>query len=215
MNQYTQQAGITTLFLDIGGVLLTNGWGHESRQRAADMFGLDFLELDTRHRLNFDTYETGKLTLDEYLNRVVFYEPRSFTIDAFRAFMFAQSKPYPEMIGLIQALKQQYGLKIMAVSNEGRELNNHRFHAFGLTTFVDFFVSSCYVHLRKPDADIFWLALDLAQTPTDQILYIDDQPMFVSVAKSLGIRGIRHIDVATTQATLAEFGLHAITNDKH
>jgi putative hydrolase of the HAD superfamily len=201
------QPRITTLFLDIGGVLLTNGWGHESRQLATETFGLNLAELDTRHRLTFDTYETGKLTLEEYLSRTVFYEPRSFTMAEFRAFMCAQSKPYPEMIGLIRTLKRQYGLKIVAVSNEGRELNDHRIRAFGLTEVIDFFVSSCYVHLRKPDTDIWRLALDLAQTPAGQVLYIDDRPLFVSVADGLGIRGIQHVDVATTQTTLASFGL--------
>ncbi len=207
MNQYTQQAEITTLFLDIGGVLLTNGWGHESRRVAAETFGLNLDELETRHRLTFDTYETGKLTLDEYLNRIVFYEPRPFTLESFRAFLFARSKPYPAMLALMRDLKKRYGLKIAVVSNEGRELNNHRIQAFGLTDFVDFFVSSCYVHLRKPDTDIFRLALDLAQVPTDRILYIDDRPLFVSVAEGLGIRGIQHIDYQTTRAALAGFGL--------
>ena len=109
INQPRPQPAITTLFLDIGGVLLTNGWGHESRKLAVQTFGLDGAELETRHRLTFDTYETGKLTLDEYLNRTVFYEPRPFTPEAFRAFMFARSRPYPDMLALIRDLKKQIG----------------------------------------------------------------------------------------------------------
>lgn len=206
-NQSVAEPGITTLFVDIGGVLLTNGWGHESRYLATQTFGLDGAELETRHRLTVDTYETGKLTLDEYLDRTVFYESRPFTPGTFRAFMFARSRPYPDMLALIRDLKKRYGLKIAVVSNEGRELNDHRIQTFGLTDFVDFFVSSCYVHLRKPDTDIFRLALDLAQVPTDRILYIDDRPLFISVADGLGIRGIQHIDYQTTRAALAGFGL--------
>src|SRR6266516_2408383 len=91
----TPSSNITTLFLDIGGVLLTNGWGRNSRARAADKFGLDYGEMNERHHLTFDTYEEGKLSLDEYLNRVVFYEPRPFSQDEFKEFMFAQSRPYP------------------------------------------------------------------------------------------------------------------------
>src|SRR5512133_2525390 len=113
---------VTALFLDIGGVLLTNGWDRQCRALAAKTFALDLDEMNERHHLTFDTYEEGKITLDEYLNRVVFYEKRSFTRAQFRNFMFAQSKPYPEMIGLVQELKARYGLRIAVVSNEGREL---------------------------------------------------------------------------------------------
>ncbi len=205
--QPERDQSITALFVDIGGVLLTNGWGHESRQLAADTFGLNLTELESRHHLTFDTYEMGKLSLNHYLSRVVFYEPRSFTPETFQEFMFAQSKPYPDMIELIRQLKETYRLKIVVVSNEGRELNDHRIQTFRLNEFVDFFVSSSFVHLRKPDADMFRMALDIAQVPASQVLYIDDRPMFVSVAQGVGIPGICHLDYATTRAALASAGL--------
>ncbi len=206
INQSAEEPAITTLFVDIGGVLLTNGWGYESRKLAADTFGLDLAELEARHHLIFDTYEVVKLTLNEYLSRVIFYESRSFTMDTFRAFVFVQSKPYPDMIALIRQLKKTCRLKIAVVSNEGQELNAHRINTFGLAEFVDFFISSAFVHFRKPDADIFRIALDIAQVPPSQVLYIDDQPMFVSVAEGLCIQGICHVDYAATCAGLASVG---------
>lgn len=198
---------ITTLFLDIGGVLLTNGWGHGARRIAADQFKLDYAEIEERHHLTFDTYEEGKLSLDAYLAQIVFYEPRDFTVDQFKAFMQSQSQPYPDMIALIKAVKQRYGLKVASVNNEGRELMAYRIETFGLKSVFDFFVSSCYVHFRKPDADIFRVALDVAQTPADQVLYIEDRPYFVEVAQSLGMNAIVHENYATTKAKLAEYGL--------
>ena len=69
---------ITTLFLDIDGVLLTEGWDHHARKRAATNFKLELAEMEDRHHLTFDTFEEGKLTLEEYLGRVVFYEERPF-----------------------------------------------------------------------------------------------------------------------------------------
>ena len=198
---------INCLFLDIGGVLLTNGWSHDSRSLAADTFGLDPGELRERHHLTFDTYEAGKLTLEEYLNRVVFYRKRPFTRAQFRRFMFDQSAAFPEMVGLVRQLKVQYNLKIAVVSNEGRELTLHRIRRFKLDSFVDFFISSCFVHLRKPDADLYRMALDIAQVPPERVVYIEDRPMFVQVAETLGIRGIRHTDFRATRARLAAFGL--------
>ena len=198
---------ITTLFLDIGGVLLTDGWDRHARKRAATSFKLDLTEMEARHHLTFDTYEEGKLTLEEYLDRVIFCQKRPFTRDRFREFMFAQSKPYPEMIELVCQLKAQHGLKLVVVSNEARELNLHRIHKFKLDGFVDAFVSSCFVHVRKPDADIFRLALDIAQAPARQVVYIENTPMFVQIAESLGIRSILHTDYKSTGAKLASFGL--------
>lgn len=198
---------ITTLFLDIGGVLLTNGWDHNSRRRAAERFALDYDEMNERHHLTFDTYEEGKLSLDEYLNRVVFYAERTFSPEEFKKFMYAQSKPYPDMIRLIRGLKTQYGLRIAAVSNEGRELTMYRVQQFELRTFVDFFVSSCFVHYRKPDADMYRIALDISQAQSEQVVYIDDRGMFVEVAREVGLTGILHSGVEATRKSLEGLGL--------
>ena len=203
----TTKAPVTALFLDIGGVMLTNGWDRRAREAAAKQFGLGLEELNDRHRMTFDTYESGKLSLEEYLNRSVFYEKRPFTINQFREFMFAQSVAYPEMIALVRDLKAKYGLKIAVVNNEGRELNEHRIRQFKLNEFVDFFISSCFVHFRKPDADIWKVALDIAQVPLENVVYIDDRPMFVQVAEGLGLRGIAHKKYEDTKAALAAMGL--------
>jgi putative hydrolase of the HAD superfamily len=202
-------ARVTALFLDVGGVMLTNGWDRKSREAAAKKFNLDLDELNDRHRMTFDTYESGKLSLDEYLQRSVFYTDRPFTLEQFRSFMFAQSIAYPEMIDLIKGLKARYGLKIAVVNNEGRELNEHRIRTFYLNEFVDFFISSCFVHFRKPDADIWKIALDIAQVPREEVVYIDDRPMFVQVAEGLGLKGIvhNHKNVGATRDALAAMGL--------
>jgi HAD superfamily hydrolase (TIGR01509 family) len=198
---------ITCIFLDIGGVLITNGWGHPARKRAAKNFHLELAEMEDRHHQAFDAYEGGKLTLEDYLGHVVFYQNRPFTRAQFRRFMFTQSKPYPGMIALIAQLKVRHGLKVVVVSNEGRELNAYRIRQFKLDRFVDAFISSCFVHLHKPDADIFRLALDIAQVPSRQIVYIEDIPMFVQIAEGLGIQSILHTDYRSTCVKLASLGL--------
>jgi putative hydrolase of the HAD superfamily len=203
----TERTLITALFLDIGGVLLTNGWDRNMRKDAAVTFGLDYEEMNERHHLTFDTYEEGKLSLDEYLGRVVFYEKRPFSPEDFRTFMFAQSQPYPDMIALVQDLKSRHRLKVAAVSNEGRELTIHRIRKFELETFIDFFISSCFVHFRKPDQDIYRIALDIAQVPPNQVVYIEDRAMFVEVVEGLGIRGIQHVSYQSTREALEALGL--------
>ena len=198
---------VSCLFLDIGGVLLSDGWDHHARKRAATKFKLEWAEMEQRHRLNFSTFEEGKLTLQEYLGRVVFYQKRPFTRAQFRRFMFAQSTPYADMIELVGRLKLRYALRVVVVSNEARELNAYRIRQFKLDRVVDCFVSSCFVQLRKPDAEIFRLALDLAQTPAGQIVYLENTPLFVQIAEGLGIRSILHKNYRSTRTRLAALGL--------
>jgi putative hydrolase of the HAD superfamily len=200
-------APVTTLFLDVGEVLLTDAWDHLARRRAAKHFELKWSEMEERHALVFETQEEGRMTFQEYLDWVVFYRKRSFTRSQFRDFIFAQSKPYPGMIELIARLKFRHGLKIVVVSNESREMNAYRIRAFKLDRLVDTFITSCFVHMRKPDVNIFRLALDVAQTPPARIVYIDNTPMFVQIAEGLGIRSILHVDLKSTCAKLASFGL--------
>ena len=198
---------VTCLFVDIGGVLLTNGWDHQARRRAAHHFKLDWAEMRARHELNFEIQEVDKISFREYLDRVIFWKKRPFTRAEFRQFMFAQSKPFTEMIELVRNLKAKYRLKIVVVSNESRELNAHRIRQFKLAGFVDAFISSCFVHLRKPDAEMFRLALDVAQVPARQIVYIENTPLFVQIAEGLGIQAILHTDYKSSHAKLASFGL--------
>ena len=200
------KSSISTIFTDIGGVLLTNGWDRGSRRKAISLFKLDPEETEERHHLTFDTYEIGKITLDEYLDRVVFYKKRSFSRKQFRQFMYDQSKPFPDMLALLSRLKKKYGFNIAVVSNEGRELAEYRIKQFKLNALADFFIVSSFVHFRKPDADIFRIALDTAQVSPQQVIYIEDRAMFVQVAEGLGIQGLRHIDYKTTSNKLEKFG---------
>jgi putative hydrolase of the HAD superfamily len=202
-----RQERVTTLLLDIGGVLLTNGWDRHARRRAAERFALDYDDLNERHHLTFDSFERGQIGLDVYLRRVVFGQERAFTVDEFKRFMFAQSQPLDGMLDSVRALKYRHGLRVMAVSNEGRELMDHRIREFELHALLDAVIGSCYVGYRKPDVGIFKLALDIAQAPAQRTVYIDDRAMFAEVACELGIHGIHHTDKQSTARQLAEIGL--------
>ena len=198
---------IKALLLDIGGVLLTNGWDSASRKLAAEHFSIDLKELNDRHRIIFEAYESGKMTLDEYLNLLIFCKERDFSIAEFKDFMYGQSQPYPEMIALIQQLKQKYGLQIIAVNNEGRELNEYRVNQFDLKSIFDIFSSSCFVRTRKPDRDFYTLALDLAQVKKEEVIYVDDRSVFIQAAQLLGIPGIQHNNVKMTKLEFEAYGL--------
>jgi putative hydrolase of the HAD superfamily len=200
---------ITTLFLDIGGVLLTNGWDRHMRRSAAEKFDLDLEELDERHHLTFDTYEEGELSLDDYLTRVVFHEERPFTREDFKSFLFSRSEQKPEMIDLMARLKERHGLKMAVISNDGRELTLYRVKKFNLGSFIEFFIVSCFVHFRKPDLRLYRLALDCAQVTAEESVYIDDRKMFVEVAEGIGLHGIHHTEYEKTREALDALGFSA------
>ncbi|HTP86457.1 MAG TPA: HAD family phosphatase [Bryobacteraceae bacterium] len=199
---------VRALFVDIGGVLATNGWDTESREAAVEHFNLDEKLIDSRHRLMFELFETGKISWMQYMERVVFNVPRPFTYDEFTRFVLAHSRPYPDMIDLVRRVKENHKLKVVVVSNEGRELTEYRLKLLDLASVVDVFVCSCFVRLRKPDLDIFRLACDLAQVGPQEVVYLEDRAMFVEVAATLGIRGIVVRGVDNTRAALAALGLY-------
>jgi putative hydrolase of the HAD superfamily len=198
---------ITTLFIDLGNVLLTDSWNPAMRQKAVEQFGFDFAEVAKRSQLTFEGYEEGNISLEEYLDWVVFHEQRSFSREAITAFMLAQSQPYPEIIELVRSLRARYRLKVAVVTNDGREFLTHRVKQFGLKELVDFFIVSCFVHCRKPEVEIYRMALGIAQVDPEEVVYIDDQALFVEVAQSLGMHGIQHTGYAATRAALAALGL--------
>ncbi len=200
-------ADISVLFLDIGGLILTNGWDRNMRRRAAETFGLDFDEMNERHNLTFDTYERGLLSLEEYLQRVVFHHDRPFTPEQFKTFMFEQSQLLNGNLELFRKIADEYGLRVAAISNEGRELAVHRIRKFHLADFMDFFIISSFVRFRKPDEDIFRLALDIAQVRPEQAVFIDDRLLFVEVAQGMGIHSIYHEDLEKTCRSLEALGL--------
>lgn len=191
------------LFFDIGGILLSNGWGHESRKEAAERFGLDYDEVNGLHNFIFNVYEIGGVTLDEYLDTVIFNHPRDFTRQDFKEFVYRQSVELPTLKWL-KEWKKDCGFRIISVNNEGKELNDYRVKKFKLHEFFDAFVSSCEVGLRKPDPAIWKLAMGIAQAQPNQCVYFDDRIMFVNAAKNLGIRAYLHTDLESTQKILEQ-----------
>jgi putative hydrolase of the HAD superfamily len=209
MSGSEKQTQIRALFLDVGGVLLTNAWDDEALQRAAREFNLDLVELRARHAVMHETYELGKISLDDYMRRVVFHTSRPFAPRDFTAFMCAQSRPLPGMIELFAGLKAKYNLRVVVVSNEGRELMDYRVNEFHLTSLADIFVVSCSLHMRKPDPQFYRAALDISRVPAPQTLYIDNSEALVEAGREAGLRGLQHKSLEETRFGLAAFGLHA------
>ncbi len=194
-----KKQAITTLFCDIGGVILTNGWDRGSRKKAALQFGFDLEEFNSRHSMMFSDYEVGNITLDEYLKFAVFFQPRSFSLEAFKAFVFEQSQAYPEMLEWVKKIKADHGLKVVMLSNEGKEITEHRMKSFQLNEIGDFFVVSCFIGVRKPARRIFDMALELCQVMPNQVVYLDDRQLFVDIGNDMGMHAICHKDLSSTK----------------
>lgn len=183
-------SAIRALFWDVGGVLLTNAWDHTQRSATLEHFGLDEEEFHDRHELVVSSFERGKITLDEYLDRTVFYRTRPFTRDAFRDFLFSLSQPLPGSLEFAQSLTDSGKYFMGTINNESRELNDYRIEKFGMRKIFRVFFSSCFVGLRKPERDIYRLALETTQIPAEACCFIDDRALNLECAAKLGMQTI-------------------------
>jgi putative hydrolase of the HAD superfamily len=195
------------VFTDIGGVLGTNGWGSDLRAKVVSHFHLDEVTIDKRHHLMFDSYERGFLTFEQYLQAVFFDQPRPFELAAVRDFIYAGSVPWPDSIDLFHRVKLANKVKLALISNEGQGITEYRMEKFGLPAIADFIVVSHYVHMRKPDAQIWELALNLAQVKVENAIYVDDREIFVQRAADLGFTAFQHVSVEQTRENFEKLGL--------
>jgi len=198
---------IRAIFWDVGGVLLTNAWDHTQRIAALEHFRLYEEEFHSRHEMVVSSFERGKISLDEYLDRTVFYRNRSFTRDEFRDFMFSLSQPMPEILACARALANTGSYFMGTINNESRELNLHRIEKFGLRKIFRVFVSSCFVGLRKPESGIYHLAIEITQIDPEECCFIDDRALNLECAAKLGMRTIQMQTLQQLQEELGKLGV--------
>ncbi len=198
---------VTALFWDVGGVILSNGWDRPARAEAAKKFGLDWEELQDRHELASPAFETGKITLDTYLQRIVFYRKRAFTRAEFTAFIFAQSREFPESRAVLSNVAASGEYLLATLNNEPLELNERRIEKFDLKREFKAFFSSCYLGIRKPDEGIYRLALEVTQRRPEECLFIDDRALNLECAQQLGMRTIHFRNAAQLRQELTANGV--------
>jgi putative hydrolase of the HAD superfamily len=202
-------ADVTTLFWDNGGVILTNGWDRGSRQLAVEEFRLDFADFEDRHELMLNAFECGTASLDEYLQRTVFYRDRPFTMEQFKQFMFAQSQAMPEPLAYLGELAATRRFMLAALNNESLEINEYRIRKFRLREYFEAFFSSCYLGVRKPDRGIYTLALKITQREPAECVLIDDRGLNLECAREMGMHTIQFLNVAQLREDLARLGIKA------
>lgn len=200
-------AEVTALFFDIGGVLLTNGWDRDSRELAAQKFHLDWQQFEERHELVLHAFETGRLGLDEYLEKVIFYCKREFTRQEFKGFIYSQAQAMPESLEFMRRLAKARRYLISALNNESRDLNAYRIETFHLRDYFDVFLSSCYLGVRKPDEAIYKLALSITQRKGEETVFVDDRALNLECAQELGMHTIQFKSVTQLGEELGKLGV--------
>jgi putative hydrolase of the HAD superfamily len=198
---------IRAVFWDVGGVLLTNAWDHTQRMAALEHFRLDEEEFHSRHEMVVSSFERGKISLDEYLDRTVFYRNRPFTREQFRDYMFSLSQPMPEVLAFARALADSGKYFMGTINNESRELNLFRIEKYGLRVIFRLFVSSCFVGLRKPESGIYRLAIETTQISPEQCCFIDDRELNLECAGKLGMRTIQMQTLEQLREELGRLGV--------
>lgn len=182
---------IAVVLFDIGGVLGSNGWDREQRGAAIERFGLEGEDFQYRHEETVGALESGQITLDEYLDVTVFCAPRDFSRDEFKAFMFAQSQPWPDSVAVARDLARTGGVRMGTLNNESEELNVYRIEHFGLCDIFPVFFSSCWLNVRKPTAEIYTRVLGMTQADPRRTLFVDDRAQNLKPAALLGMHTIQ------------------------
>jgi putative hydrolase of the HAD superfamily len=200
-------AEITALFFDVGGVLGTNGWDRTSRRAATERFGLDWEDYRDRHDHVARDLETGRITLDVYLDRTVFYRDRPFTRGEFAEFIYAQSEPNPDVLEYVGELAGSGTYLLGTINNESRELNELRIERFGLRPYFTLFVTSSYVGVSKPDPAIYRLALDLTHRVGEECVFIDDREINLECAALEGMHPVHFRDYEQLREELERLGV--------
>jgi putative hydrolase of the HAD superfamily len=198
---------VTALFWDVGGVVLSNGWDKSARAEAVRRFSLDPLDFEQRHHLAENEFETGKITLETYLDRTVFFRERPFPKDQFKKFIFAQSHENKETRPLLDELTATRRYFLATLNNESEELNVYRIRKFDLARNFTAFLTSCYLQARKPDPLIYRLALGITQRAPQECIFIDDRPANLEPAKAMGMGTILFRSAEELRASLAESGV--------
>lgn len=188
-------------------MLLSNAWDRMQRRRALQQFHLDELDFEDRHEMLVSSFERGKLSLQDYLQRTVFYRPRSFSLDDFTKFMFSLSQPCGDTLELARSLAGSCRYLMSTLNNESSELNLYRIQTYGLREIFDVFVSSCFVGLRKPEEGIYRLALEITQHSPQECCFLDDRPLNVEAAARLGMHAIRVESTQQLQQELQKLGV--------
>lgn len=200
---------ITAIFWDVGGVLLTNAWDREQRRRTLEHFGLDEAEFLDRHDMLVSSFERGKIGLAEYLERTIFYRPRPFNTQDFQEYMYSLSEELDGTLEFARKLARSGKYLMSTINNESRELNLYRIQKFQLRDIFNFFVSSCFVGLRKPESGIYRLALELTQRPPLECCFVDDRALNLDAAASLRMNVIRKESPEKLREDLEKLGVTA------
>ena len=200
-------AEVSTLFWDNGGVILTNGWDRDARKAAVEKFHLDWADFEDSHELMLNAFEEGRIALDEYLRRTVFYRDRPFPVEQFRQFMFERSQPFPESLDFLGKLASERRYMMAALNNESLELNEYRIHTFRLRDYFEAFFSSCYLGMRKPGAEIYTKVLKITQCAPAECVLIDDRELNLECARELGLNTIQFQNVSQLRSELKKLGV--------
>jgi putative hydrolase of the HAD superfamily len=196
---------IRHIFFDIGGVLGSNGWDHEQRERAVAQFDLNAEDFEWRHKEVIGEWEEGSMTLDEYLEIAVFHTSRKFSREEFIEFMYSQSIPDEATITIARQLSRQAGYTLMTLNNEAEELNRHRIEKFGISQIFEAFLSSCWLGVRKPLRRFYNRGLGIAHADAATSLFIDDRQQNLISAGTLGMNVILFRSASQLRSDLERF----------
>ena len=202
---------IRTLFWDIGGVILTNGWDRNQRSEVLERLDVNLAAYEKVHERANYYWERGLLSAYDFFKQTVLLpNPQlELTFDSLWKQVCAQSRVlHPECLDILADLKRQGKLRLATLNNESRELNEHRLDAFKLRSLFDYFICSGYIHEMKPMPGIYRSAIDISGFDAHTALFIDDKRENCEAAREEGMQAIEFKDPDQLCKALASYDIH-------
>jgi putative hydrolase of the HAD superfamily len=198
-----QSGAYAAVLFDFGGVLTTSVWDSFAAFLRKEGLDPDTIKNLFRHDpealADLRGLETGELTEAEFEakfgKRLGLRDPEGL-IDS----MFEGMRPDEPMVAAVREIRAA-GLLTGLISNSW---STSHYDRELLTELFDVSVISAEVHLHKPEPEIYRLAAERLEVPTERCIFVDDLRENCEGAEAVGMTAVRHRNAAETIARLAE-----------
>ena len=183
---------LTTLFCDVGGVLIENPWISVSKELGSKYRVARRVVFSELTRLS-KPLDRNQLTLYAFNQQLSESLARPIPYAYFEGLLLGPSlRKIPIVWDAVRELKDSAGLSIIALSNMSELVWESLQRKYDIQSLFDDAILSFRHGVIKPDPRIFELALGEARSSPEECLLLDDSKENIRAAKSLGLR-TRHV----------------------
>jgi epoxide hydrolase-like predicted phosphatase len=155
---------------------------------------------------------SGQITEQEYAARIAdnLGMPDAEAVQRFMAEFMAEDRFYPEMAETVRALRERYQVALLSNAGPDQVEWARERYGFDIDAEFDVYINSAHEGMRKPNEDIFHLALERLSVEPRHAVFLDDMVYNVDAAREIGIHTVQFVDPEMSLPELETLLGHAI-----